>query len=147
MEEKDTNEIENANQEIPNPDIKGSEKENIDEDNQILSVGKAIQQEFSSLFMQQQEDSFDAFAKIMTPEHITELIRNSEKDSVREHKLLSREQQYNLIKWFLFIGLFVFLTIFLVNRSITAYYDVLKYIIVAAGGIGIGRGFFAKKEK
>lgn len=50
-------------------------------------------------------------------------------------------RKYNLAAICIFVVVFVFLTVFLVNKDVAVYQDILKILIIFGGGFGSGLGF------
>ncbi|MBW4673276.1 MAG: hypothetical protein KME52_04425 [Desmonostoc geniculatum HA4340-LM1] len=74
-------------------------------------------------------------------QHITKILESVEKDSERAYLDTQEARKYNLAAIFIFVGVFVFLTVFLVNKDVAVYQDILKILIIFGGGFGSGLGF------
>ncbi|QLE56761.1 hypothetical protein [Nostoc sp. TCL26-01] len=74
-------------------------------------------------------------------QHITKILESVEKDSERAFLDARETRKYNLIAICIFVAVFVFLTVYLVNKDIAVYQDILKILIIFGGGFGSGLGF------
>jgi hypothetical protein len=74
-------------------------------------------------------------------QHITKILESVDKDSERAFVDAQQARKYNLISICIFVAVFVFLTVFLVNKDVAVYQDILKILIIFGGGFGSGLGF------
>ena len=74
-------------------------------------------------------------------QHITKILESVEKDSERAFVDAQEARKYNLVAICIFVAVFVFLTVFLVNKDVAVYQDILKILIIFGGGFGSGLGF------
>ena len=80
------------------------------------------------------------YSKI-TEEHITQLLKSDDKDLDNQFKYANLGRIYMLVYTILGIGLFVFLTMFLINNGYKElYFEILKLLIAFGGGFGVGFG-------
>ncbi|MCD4692692.1 MAG: hypothetical protein K8R79_07255 [Calditrichales bacterium] len=79
--------------------------------------------------------------------HITKILDLSEKDDDRVFKDIQSSRKFTLTYVIIFIALFVFITLFLVGKNPALYQDILKVIVVFAGGLGSGYGLKTYLEK
>ncbi|MDZ8104852.1 MAG: hypothetical protein RM338_04400 [Nostoc sp. DedQUE12a] len=74
-------------------------------------------------------------------QHITKILESVEKDSERAYLDAQEARKYNLVAICIFVAVFVFLTVFLVNKDVAVYQDILRLLIIFGGGFGSGLGF------
>lgn len=83
-----------------------------------------------------------------TPEHISKFLDYSKEDDVREHAYKSSTRYFSAFYVLIFIGVFIFLTIFfLQTNNNVLYFDLLKGIGIFLGGFGGGYGFKIFRDK
>lgn len=83
-------------------------------------------------------------------EHISRILDIVENDDERSFADAESARKYNLITIIVFLTFFGFLTIFLVNKDVAAYQEILKIIIIFGGGFGSGfgyKGYLNRKSK
>ncbi|WP_026735660.1 hypothetical protein [Fischerella sp. PCC 9605] len=86
----------------------------------------------------------------ITEQHITRILDILEKDDERAFADTQSARKYNLITIIIFLLFFGFLTIFLVNKDVVVYQEILKIIIIFGGGFGSGfgyKGYLDRKRK
>ena len=76
----------------------------------------------------------------VTEEHITELIDGSKKHDERQYKFAASGRKYNLTYILIFVGVFVFLTLFFGRSNESLYIEITKAIAFLAGGFAGGLG-------
>jgi len=74
-------------------------------------------------------------------QHISQIIEIAEKDDERAFADLQSSRKYALINTIILVFAFGFLTVFLVNKDVALYQEILKIIIIFGGGFGSGFGF------
>lgn len=82
--------------------------------------------------------------------HISKILEIAEKEDERLFADTQSARKYTLINTILILGFFGFLTVFLVNKDIAAYQEILKIIIIFGGGLGSGfglKGYLDRKNK
>lgn len=79
--------------------------------------------------------------------HITQFLNNDAAQDERVFKDSQISKRYTLTYVILFCGLFVFITVFLVDRNVSVYTDLLKIFIAFAGGFGSGFGYKSFKDR
>lgn len=72
--------------------------------------------------------------------HISKILEIAEKDEERSFEDAKSSRRYTFCYVLLFVGLLVFLTVFLVYKDVELYKEVFKLIIVYLGGLGSGLG-------
>ncbi len=89
----------------------------------------------------------------ITPEHITSVIERGSKDDERNFIFAKSGRAWNfaytVTGMLFFATLFIFLTIFLGERDLNAYRDILQDLFLFAAGFGSGFGIkaaFSKKS-
>ncbi len=87
------------------------------------------------------ESSISPILDKINQQHITKILESVEKDSERAFIDVQEARKYNLVAICIFVALFVFLTVFLVNKDVAVYQDILKILIIFGGGFGSGLGF------
>lgn len=83
-------------------------------------------------------------------EHISKILDIVEKDDERTFADAQSSRKYTLINTVIILTFFGFLTVFLVNKDVEVYREVLKLAIAFAGGLGSGfglKGYLDKKSK
>lgn len=90
------------------------------------------------MFIQQTRmgPSLNPLAEKITKEHISSMIENAEKGSVRAHK----SQWFNLAYIVLCLAFLVFIFIYLPTIDKALFEQIIKVLIVFAGGVGTGLG-------
>ncbi|HEY9848568.1 MAG TPA: hypothetical protein V6D28_03850 [Leptolyngbyaceae cyanobacterium] len=74
-------------------------------------------------------------------QHISKILEIAEKDDERAFADTQSARIYGFLTFIVAIGFLVFLTVFLVNKDVAVYQDVLKLLIIFGGGFGSGFGF------
>ncbi len=87
------------------------------------------------------------FLSKLNEKHIDKILDLSEKDDDRTFKDIQSSKKYMLTYVLIFSALFVFLTLFLVNENIDLYKEILKLLVVFAGGLGSGYGLKTYMER
>jgi hypothetical protein len=83
-------------------------------------------------------------------EHISKILDIVAKDDERTFADTQSARKYTLINTIIVLIFFGFLTVFLVNKDVEIYREVLKLSIAFAGGLGSGfglKGYLDKKSK
>jgi hypothetical protein len=86
-------------------------------------------------------------ASKINEKHIDTVLENSEKDSEREFKSGIHQKYFSAFIIIVFVGLFIFLTIWLSEKNKDLYMDILKIVIGFLGGFGSGYGIKAYRDK
>lgn len=73
--------------------------------------------------------------------HIDKILEISEKDDERAFADSQSARKYSLINLVIVLVFFGGLTVFLVNKDVAVYQEILKIIIIFGGGFGSGFGF------
>ncbi|WP_334831281.1 hypothetical protein [Nostoc sp.] len=82
--------------------------------------------------------------------HISKILEIAEKDDERAFADTQASRKYTLINIVIFLLFLGFLTVFLVNKDLETYRELLKLLIIFAGGLGSGfglKGYVDKKNK
>ncbi|MBD2776296.1 hypothetical protein [Iningainema tapete] len=82
--------------------------------------------------------------------HISKILEIVEKDDERTFADAQASRKYTLINTIIILLVFVFLTVFLVNKDVEIYRELLKLSIAFAGGLGSGfglKGYLDRKNK
>lgn len=74
-------------------------------------------------------------------QHISKILDISEKDDERAFADSQSARIYSLITLVIVLVFFGSLTVFLVNKDVAVYQEILKIIIIFGGGFGSGFGF------
>lgn len=74
-------------------------------------------------------------------QHISKILEIAEKDDERAFADTQSARIYGFLTFIVATGFLVFLTVFLVNKDVAVYQDVLKLLIIFGGGFGSGFGF------
>lgn len=83
-------------------------------------------------------------------QHIDKILDIVEKDDERAFTDTQSARQYFLITLIIVLGFFGSLTVFLVNKDVAVYQELLKIIIIFGGGFGSGfgyKGYVDRKNK
>lgn len=80
------------------------------------------------------------FSKI-NENHIDKILDLAEKEDTNSYNDAQSNKKYSLFYFLAFIGLFVFVTIYLAKTDKELFIDILKIIISIAGGFGGGYGY------
>ncbi|WP_013325317.1 hypothetical protein [Gloeothece verrucosa] len=94
-----------------------------------------------TLSMQRISSPFSPLQNKITESHITKILEITEKDDERAFLDTKEERKYNFWYFVFILAFLVFITVFLVNKDITLYQEILKIIIIFGGGFGSGIGF------
>jgi hypothetical protein len=82
--------------------------------------------------------------------HISKIIELAEKEDDRIFSDTQQARKYRLVNTILILGFFGFLTVFLVNKDVAVYQELLKIIIIFGGGFGSGfglKGYLDRKNQ
>jgi hypothetical protein len=82
-----------------------------------------------------------SFQEKINEQHISTILESVEKDSERVFKDTQEARIYSVIYIVIILLFFSFLTVFLVNKDVAIYQDILKVLIIFGGGFGSGIGF------
>ncbi len=74
-------------------------------------------------------------------QHISKILDIAEKDDERAFADSQSARKYSFFTLIIVLVFFVCLTVFLVNKDVAVYQEVLKIIIIFGGGFGSGVGF------
>ncbi|MBD2039290.1 hypothetical protein [Microcoleus sp. FACHB-672] len=83
-------------------------------------------------------------------QHISKILEISEKDDERAFADTQSARIYGFLTFIVALGFLGFLTVFLVNKDVAVYQDVLKLLIIFGGGFGSGfgyKGYLDRKKK
>ena len=144
-EEKSKEKLNNIENDKKNEDdkAKGPEfLENVPEEiKKMIEIGFSMQR-FSGPLPPQ-------FLSKLNEEHISKILDLSERDDQRTFQDTQSARKYTLVYIIIAAALFVFATIFLVNKDSELYKEVLKFLIIFAGGVGSGYGLrqFVERKK
>lgn len=82
--------------------------------------------------------------------HISKILEIAEKEDERLFADTQSSRKYTLINTILILCFFGFLTVFLVNKDVAVYQEILRIIIIFGGGLGSGfglKGYLDRKNK
>jgi len=85
--------------------------------------------------------------KKINSDHITKMIDYADKDDERNFNYAKTQRNYNLIYFFAFLSLFIFMIVFLIDKDRTLLLDFIKVGLGILGGFGGGYGFKAWKDR
>ncbi|MBH8573269.1 hypothetical protein I8752_09610 [Nostocaceae cyanobacterium CENA369] len=80
-------------------------------------------------------------------QHISRILDIVEKDDERAFADTESARKYTIFTIIIFLVFFGSLTIFLVNKDIAVYQEILRIIIIFGGGFGSGFGYKGYLEK
>jgi len=123
-EEKEGGDLENITEELENlpPEIKRVMQATLSMQRISMPLTSSIQEKINE-------------------EHISIILESVEKDSERVFKDTQEARKYSVIYIFIVLLFFSFLTVFLVNKDVAVYQEILKLLIIFGGGFGSGIGF------
>lgn len=82
-----------------------------------------------------------------TAEHIDKFLDYNHKDDDNNYKLEKSNKTFNLIYALLGVGLLIFMIVYLVKDNADLLAEILKILVIFAGGFGGGFGFKSYLEK
>jgi hypothetical protein len=149
-------EQENEAQQIPEkkqktPEEKESDLENIN--NELEELPPQLRRFVQATLSMQRISSSSLVSPIqdkINEQHITQILDIVEKDDARTFADSQSARVFNLVTILIFLAFFTFLTIFLVNKDVVVYQDILKIIVIFGGGFGSGfgyKGYLDRKRK
>ncbi|MGD1807849.1 hypothetical protein ACP6PL_20765 [Dapis sp. BLCC M126] len=100
-----------------------------------------------SVGSRREESPLKDLAGKIQPTHITQFLENDAAQDERVFKDSQISKRYTLVYVIIFCALFVFITVFLVDRNVSIYIDLLKIFIAFAGGFGSGFGYKSFKDR
>lgn len=74
-------------------------------------------------------------------EHISKILDIAEEDNKRELEDTKIARLYNLINLVIVLVFLGFLTVFLANKDLSTYQDIVRILIIFGGGFGAGFGY------
>ena len=83
----------------------------------------------------------------VTPEHIDKFLDNTHKDVENDYKLKSSNRFFYFVYLLVIVSFMVFLVVFLAQDNQALLNDILKILLIFAGGFGSGFGYKAYLEK
>ena len=134
-----------------NEEEKGDLEKLPDELEELLppQLRKVVQ---ASLSMQRFSSSslVSPISEKINEQHITQILDIVEKDDERAFADTQSARRYFLITLIIVLVFFGGLTVFLVNKDVAVYQELLKIIIIFGGGFGSGfgyKGYLDRKSK
>ncbi|MDF5707382.1 MAG: hypothetical protein PUP90_06790 [Nostoc sp. S4] len=143
LEDKSNEESKEFNREKDNQDSESRDIEKLPEELKNLDIPPEIKKEIRT-FLSMGRFSASSISPILekiNQQHITKILESVEKDSERAYFDSKEARKYNLAAICIFLAVFVFLTVFLVNKDVAVYQDILRILIIFGGGFGSGLGF------
>ena len=130
------NDKQKSSDDVVEPDV----LENLPEEvRRVVQIGMSMQRS-SGPFPPQLLSKFNE-------KHIDKILDLSEKDDDRTYKDIQSSRKYTLTYVLIFTALFSFITLFLVGENTALYQEILKLLVVFAGGLGSGYGLKIYLEK
>ena len=74
-------------------------------------------------------------------EHISKMLDIAEQDNAREFEDTKLARIYNLITLVIILIFLGFITVFLGNKDLSTYQDIIRILIIFGGGFGAGYGY------
>lgn len=74
-------------------------------------------------------------------EHISTILKIAEEDNKREFEDAKLVKVYNLLTLVIILVFLGFLTVFLANKDLSTYQDIIRILIIFGGGFGAGFGY------
>ncbi len=74
-------------------------------------------------------------------EHISKMLDIAEQDNEREFEDTKLSKLYNLITLVIILIFLGFITVFLGNKDLSTYQDIIRILIIFGGGFGAGFGY------
>ena len=81
------------------------------------------------------------FQDKINSEHISKILDIAEEDNKRELEDTKIARLYNLINLVIVLIFLGFLTVFLANKDLSTYQDIVRILIIFGGGFGAGFGY------
>lgn len=142
MSESENKPKQNSDEISKNEEEKGDLEKLPDELEEILppQLRKVVQ---ATLSMQRVSSSslVSPISEKINEKHITQILNIVEKDDERAFADTQSARRYFLITLIIVLLFFGGLTVFLVNKDVAVYQELLKIIIIFGGGFGSGIGF------
>lgn len=91
--------------------------------------------------------SFSPIQQKINEQHISKILEIVEKDDERAFADAQSSRKYALIYTIILVITFGSLTVFLVNKDVALYQEILKIIIIFGGGFGSGFGFKSYRDR
>ena len=141
---------------IPEQDLANSKQGNMDvagDDvtKELAKIPEPIRSKIIAFFQSQSTFMSRPFAHPLfekfTPEHISSFLEFAHQDDINDYKLKSSNRIFHLCYILLFIGLLVFLIVYLLPNYKEVLFEILKILVIFTGGFGIGYGYKIWKEK
>lgn len=73
--------------------------------------------------------------------HISKMLDIAEQDNEREFEDIKSIRLYNLVTLVIILIFLGFITVFLGNRDLSTYQDIVRILIIFGGGFGAGFGY------
>lgn len=83
----------------------------------------------------------------LNEKHIDKILDMREKRDERKFKDTNRNRIFSLIFILILTAIFIFLTLFLVDKNTDLFKEIIKLFIVFVGGVGAGYGFKTYKDR
>ena len=148
MKEPQSNESYDNKKETQNDTAGNLDKIPADLENLPPEVKRVVQ---ATLSMQRISTPFGSpLQDKINEEHISKILEIVEKDDERTFADAQSARKYTLINTIIILGFFGFLTVFLVNKDVEVYRELLKLTVAFAGGLGSGfglKGYLDRKSK
>ena len=103
------------------------------EEKRFIDASLSIQSIFSP--------SVSPILEKINEQHISQILEIAAKDDERAFADLQSSRKYAFINTIILVVAFGILTVFLVNKDVALYQEILKIIIIFGGGFGSGFGF------
>jgi hypothetical protein len=79
-------------------------------------------------------------------EHISKILEIAEEDNKREFEDTKLARIYNLLTLIIVLIFLGFLTVFLANKDLSTYQDIIRILIIFGGGFGAGFGYKSRMK-
>lgn len=74
-------------------------------------------------------------------EHISKMLDIAQQDNEREFEDIKLSKLYNLVTLIIILIFLGFITVFLGNKDLSTYQDIIRILIIFGGGFGAGYGY------
>lgn len=79
-------------------------------------------------------------------EHISKMLDIAEQDNEREFEDTKLTRLYNLVTLVIILVFLGFITVFLGNKDLSTYQDIIRILIIFGGGFGAGFGYKSRNK-
>ncbi|MGL4884661.1 MAG: hypothetical protein ACRC8K_26935 [Waterburya sp.] len=145
-EEKKNQETKNIDSKQEQKSVKSQDKEsNLSKLEKDLDIDELPQEAQAIVRMMMSRSistsSLSPLQDKINPEHISKILDIAEEDNKREFEDIKLVRIYNLLTLIIVLIFLGFLTVFLANKDLSTYQDIIRILIIFGGGFGAGFGY------